>query len=301
LTKTTGISNGGWQWQNPTPQGNTLTSVSCIANSFCFAVGENGTILASSDSGVSWVKQFSNTNFDLRSISCLDAITCSAIGSNGGEGIILFTNNSGTSWTVRYTSTNTLNDIHCKGINCFAVGYFGLILFSNDKGENWQLQNSNTIESLQAISCAESTNCYVVGYNNIFLQTTNQGSVWNSSTLPFVTINGGFSITCPTTGSCFVVFGNSATVLATTNSGANWNFQSGRVDRISQVSCGSSSVCYAIGNDINGNGSIAATNDGGLTWLNLRNGPMNNFSRGSCFDNQRCVVVGYKGLIFSTD
>jgi hypothetical protein len=47
--------NTGWFWQNPLPQGNTLNSVQLVSADIGWAVGDGGTILKTTDGGLSWI------------------------------------------------------------------------------------------------------------------------------------------------------------------------------------------------------------------------------------------------------
>lgn len=84
-----------WVWQNPLPQGNPLSSVSCPSASTCIAVGSIGTILASSDGGASWQSQISGTASDLSGVSCASSSMCVAVGK---ASTILVTTNGGATW-----------------------------------------------------------------------------------------------------------------------------------------------------------------------------------------------------------
>src|SRR5262245_51477096 len=50
-----------WTWENPRPQGNTLNAVSCATAGACVAVGDAGTIVATTDGGGTWTVQSSGT------------------------------------------------------------------------------------------------------------------------------------------------------------------------------------------------------------------------------------------------
>ena len=46
--------DGGWAWQNPLPQANGLNAVACPDATHAWAVGDCGTILATTDGGAHW-------------------------------------------------------------------------------------------------------------------------------------------------------------------------------------------------------------------------------------------------------
>src|SRR5690554_6926914 len=71
---------GQWVWQNPLPQGNTLQEVYFIpevpsdgsGGDVGYAVGFSGTILKTTDGGISWVIQPVEINYDLYSLYFID-------------------------------------------------------------------------------------------------------------------------------------------------------------------------------------------------------------------------------------
>src|SRR5438445_11743601 len=67
--------NSGWFWQNPWPQGDDLRSVVMPNAQTVVAVGASGRFIKSADGGATWTVQ-SLGNYDLQSISCSDANTC---------------------------------------------------------------------------------------------------------------------------------------------------------------------------------------------------------------------------------
>ncbi len=82
-------SAGGWSWQNPLPQGNTvavtthLFGVSFVDAGTGTAVGGGGTILRTVDGGATWTPQSSGTTNFLFGVSFVDASTGTAVGGGG--------------------------------------------------------------------------------------------------------------------------------------------------------------------------------------------------------------------------
>jgi len=72
-----------WQWANPTPQGNPFNAVAHNPLGFTVAVGDLGNIAASSDGGVNWSVQTSNTSKNLHAIYT-DADTAFIAVGDGG-------------------------------------------------------------------------------------------------------------------------------------------------------------------------------------------------------------------------
>ena len=71
----------GWCWENPLPQGNTLTGVWGTSASNAWAVGQAGTILKWN--GSAWAAQPSGTTQDLNGIWGVDANNVWAVGAGG--------------------------------------------------------------------------------------------------------------------------------------------------------------------------------------------------------------------------
>lgn len=78
------LVTAGWFWQNPRPQGNSLWCVYFIDNSIGYAVGAGGTILKTTDGGLSWINQISNTIRSLNSVHFpVDANIGYVVGDSG--------------------------------------------------------------------------------------------------------------------------------------------------------------------------------------------------------------------------
>src|SRR4051794_39528797 len=95
-------SAGTWTPQNAT--GTTLTSVSCPAATTCFAVGQKGIVLVTTDGGATWSYSSSGTANNLNSVYCVSVSTCFAAGSKGGAGTnatILTTTDGGANWSAQ--------------------------------------------------------------------------------------------------------------------------------------------------------------------------------------------------------
>ena len=74
-----------------------------------WAVGDGGTILHTSNTGISWQAQPSGTSLSLQSIDFINLTTGWIVGGEGGRGIILKSTNGGVSWVVQDTTTVLLS------------------------------------------------------------------------------------------------------------------------------------------------------------------------------------------------
>ena len=155
-------SPGGWEWQNPLPQGNSLYGIWGSAANDVFTVGEGGTILHYD--GISWSAQSSGTTKDLNAVWGSSAANVFAVG-NGGT-IIRY---NGIEWTSQSSGTSV--DLYgIWGISessMFAVGSGGTILHYN--GTSWSSQASGSTNRLYGVWGTDTSNMYAVGEGGTIL------------------------------------------------------------------------------------------------------------------------------------
>src|SRR4051812_2835087 len=148
-------ADSGWTFQNPQPTGNALRAVAIKATRHSvptrrmgalevktmIAVGEQGSILRTTDRGVTWKRIPSGTSAVLSGISFADANTGIAVGS---QGAILRTVDGGSTWTPQSSGTAdwlrgaSLTDAGTGTV----VGDAGTILKTVDGGATWSRQSS---------------------------------------------------------------------------------------------------------------------------------------------------------------
>jgi len=87
-----------WFWQNPLPQGNTLTGVSFTDTNYGITVGYDGTILRTMNGGSTWVSQSSGTDNRLYGVYFYDANNGITVGNIG---TILRTTDGGDNWVIQ--------------------------------------------------------------------------------------------------------------------------------------------------------------------------------------------------------
>src|ERR1700754_1235825 len=79
------VSQSGWQWGNPTPQGNTIRAMDFIAGRG-YAIGDDGTALRTDDGGATWTGLATGTSQDLTRVQ---AVTPDVLVILGGEGCVV--------------------------------------------------------------------------------------------------------------------------------------------------------------------------------------------------------------------
>ena len=139
-----------WHEQFPYPTGNDLWDVSAVGKSLMWAVGLHGTIIKSTNGGLSWTAQESGTKTDLNSVAAIDANTVWAVGR---EGTLLKTTNGGLTWTNQSVGgTSPLSSVSAVDKNvAWACGGFeqpaaGLMYKTTDGGASWTNQNTGLYE-----------------------------------------------------------------------------------------------------------------------------------------------------------
>lgn len=180
-------SNDAYNWvQQTNPSGNILNSVYCAREStVCFAVGNNGTILRTTD-GNTWSALTSGTIRNLDSMVCQNG-TCIIVGGAGTAttGTVLSSTNY-SSWTLVTSTlaTTNLNNItyYYNGANSVyvAVGNTGTI-FSSTNGTAWALTTSGA-NNLNSVACKNSTGCVIAGNAGTILFSATGTSSWSAAT-----------------------------------------------------------------------------------------------------------------------
>jgi photosystem II stability/assembly factor-like uncharacterized protein len=187
-------------------------------------VGNNGTVLVSSNTGLTWMKKNSVTAKNLKGVDhnyFLFAV--------GDEGTILYANeiitgnlvmrNSGTNRNLTGVSMSRLNNQHL-----IVVGDKGTILRSTDTGFNWaNVSIPDTSFDFNAISqqgVYYTGDIFVaVGSGGRIYKTTDVGDTWQQKISGTTSNLRSVSFVSQDSG---VVVGDNGTILFTTNGGDTW-------------------------------------------------------------------------------
>jgi photosystem II stability/assembly factor-like uncharacterized protein len=168
-------TNGGVDWTAQTSgTTNNLTDGACLSTTSCWAVGNSGTILHTTD-GSTWAAQTSSTTNNFNGVW---AVETSHVWAVGNSGTIDFYN--GTAWATQTSGTaNNLNGVYCvDSSHCWAAGNSGTIDFYN--GTTWATQTSGTTQTLNGVYCLDSTHCWAVGNSGTILFYN--GTSWATQT-----------------------------------------------------------------------------------------------------------------------
>ena len=186
-TAATGGSGGtagsglyAWCLQYPSPWPAELRGVSFTDANTGTVVGISGTILRTTNGGVTWVTQQSGTTNDLVGVSFSDANTGTVV---GGNGTILWTTDGGATWAPQISGTTawlsgvSLTDANTGTAVGGAVPDLGLILRTTDSGATWEVQTGGETRALHGVQFTDASTGTAVG-NDTILRTRDGGATW---------------------------------------------------------------------------------------------------------------------------
>jgi photosystem II stability/assembly factor-like uncharacterized protein len=301
----TSFSQSSWFWQNPSPTGQMLYAVSSLDTNTVIAVGSFGTLLRSTDGGLTWKEQLIGTAHHLNGVSFGDASSGTVVGNFG---LILHTTNAGATWITQSSGTSD----GLVGV-CFidaetgtVVGDSGTILRTTNGGATWTAQTSGTTNYLESVDFVDANKGTAVGSNGTILRTTNGGATWTAQTSGTTGILCGVHLTDDSTGTAVgwaaAFMSYNGLVLRTTDGGATWAGQTILSTRLYAVQFRDAKTGTAVGTSgvYPYNGAILHTTDGGVTWVQQSTGATYEFNGVHLTDTRRGWAVGAYGAIFNT-
>ena len=238
-----------------------------------------GTILRSTDSGVSWTRQGIGqvANASLEGVFTVDPLTAWVVGgSDAGYATIYHTTDGGLTWdrkgsAAQVPDTSLLKVATFGDNNIWAVGS-GTILHSGDGGATWTNQIPSGYGSIafQGIYSPDGVNVWATGeplsgYATI-LKSSDGGLSWTRQSGGDVGLLGhvlGISAVNASTAWAMGATADSMhwSVLATTDGGVTWNMQTNGTLDGNNVWAVDASTVWAVSDT-----SILRTTDGGTNW-----------------------------------
>jgi photosystem II stability/assembly factor-like uncharacterized protein len=320
------FSHSQWTNQNPVPSGNDLWSTCFVDDNTGWIVGSDGFIKKTTNAGIDWLQQNSNTKLILKSVQFINQKTGWICGESG---LILKTTDGGVNWDpVESGTTEHLTDIHFYDANIgYIVGFGGTILKSNNGGKSWRTLSSGTSIKLNSVDFFDALLGYAVGgeYGSYaILKTTDGGVSWSNRSSGLTLFWGKLiDIEVIDNNMAFIGGGELWTnaISKTTDGGDTWipqglpptekNKENNIKEELTIYNFGGinsiffkdSNVGYAVGGDyLEYSRSIFTTTDGGTTW-NLKYVGYEEAGLISVYVNNagQGWVVGFKGVIFITD
>jgi photosystem II stability/assembly factor-like uncharacterized protein len=324
-------AGGGWCWRSPLPQGNSLYGLAYASASTAVAVGDNGTILRTTDGGATWSANWRRDN-GLLDADFADATTGIAVGV---QGAIRRTTDGGVTWTsvvsgtgnalyrVRFVtpavvvavgqnhtvlrstdSGATWNSVAGAGTLSLAglafadantgvaVGETGTLERTTDGGATWAAVQSGTTAGLAAVRFNAGGTGVAVGAGGVILRTLDAGATWTRVPGPGTTTLDDVSFADAATG---VAVGR-RTVLRTTDAGVTWSPVDAPALDLTKVRFANATDGIAVGT----HGEMLRTLDAGATWSAVSRGPVSGFLDVAFIDANTGAAVGDAGTIART-
>jgi photosystem II stability/assembly factor-like uncharacterized protein len=276
------------EWiQMPSGTNEKLNSIFCnyVTTYDIWIVGNNGTVLKSTDEGTNWTKitlPFTN-HFNSIYFNYLTGFI------TGNNGLVLMSTNSGLNWNQLNTGVTTnLKSLYSYTNNILvSVGDNGLILRTSNFGSSWSTIQSNTTSNLNKI-----TQNIIAGDNGVILRTPSSGLNW--STIASGTNNNLNDVT-RYSPSLIYISGNTGTILVTTNSGFNWSILPSNITNNLNSVCirNTSSNVHSVGQ----NGQYIKSTNSGINWTGYLIGPNTNLNQILFWNLNLGWVVGDNGVI----
>lgn len=274
-------STGSAQWvQQKTNVGVNLNGVSFISRSKGFAIGDNGTILETTDGGTTWTQMASPITSNLNKIWFADSTHGWITADNG---TILSTTDGGTQWVTDFVSTPYAANYYPVfaatfngNIEAWAAGgqaANGLTQIEKLTNGEWMPQISGFAGRVTGLYFVNDSVGWAVGDSSLMLSTHNGGRWWNMAPAPPIPPSPYFQgfvdvrFVNPQVGLCV---GNAGVILKSTDGGASWKLiqatpnSNGILYRLDWVS---DSVVFAAGDTADTNSPvILRSTDQGNTW-----------------------------------
>ncbi len=182
------LDNGSNQWfAADTPDfSDKITALAANnSGSVLVAVGENGLIAHSNDSGKHWQKRLSPTNKNITTI-LFDGIFQRWIAA-GEQGLILISDAAGYHWQqIEIDNTSTFSKIISLPSLIMAIGENGLIAQSTNGGINWEIAPPISAAALTDIA-ATDTNILISGADGNLIRGNLKTHSWEIITTGFST------------------------------------------------------------------------------------------------------------------
>jgi len=222
------------------PSRQLLTAVYFVDDKHGWAVGHDAQILATTDGGVTWTKQFEDLKREapLLDVWFKDANTGFAVGAYGA---LLTTTDGGAHWADVSDRIDNEDQLHYNGIaevkdsGLFIVGEQGSMFRSADDGQTWEHVQSPYQGSLfGVIGTANSGTLLAYGLRGNLFRSTDFGDTWTTIELKGARgpLEFGLSNAALLPDGSLVLVGNGGSVMRSSDDGLTFKV-SNRADRIS--------------------------------------------------------------------
>ncbi|MCO6449642.1 MAG: DNRLRE domain-containing protein [Caldilineales bacterium] len=216
-----------WHYESPYPD-NDLHDLTLLGSK-AWAVGENGVVLGSNDSGVNWSMLAISVTANLNGVDFIDGDNGAAVGDGGA---IFHSVDGGVTWFPQTSGVNkNLNDVRffADGQHGIVVGDGGALLTTSDGGTTWNLHGGVIagVPNMEDIHI-QGDEAWFVGADGKIYYSPDKGATWSvraSLGLPWNEIEFA-----PGSNKVGWVAGPNGRVARTTDGGLTWPVRSGGDD-----------------------------------------------------------------------
>ncbi len=289
-------------YQNPFPTGDNINDIKFFKSNICFACGNNGLMMKSTNDGFNWSIVPIGSGNSFKSICVIDSLKGYICGTNG---LLLRTVNSGVTWDP--VGINTLMDLNCIYFADEMTGFIsadsGLVFRTNNGGSNWIRLYTGTMTNLHAIKFRNVDTGFAVGNLGIIIGTTNSGYSWiqrysnNLDTLTELDLKDAASLKVSGWHYYYTPLGymRSGVYIRSLNSGLNWSIVT-NTSPIQSFVFLDSNTGFAFGDN------IIKTTDAGSTWVNIMPDSLTGFGGNKIYvyDSTTVFCVSNTGIILSS-
>ncbi len=231
----------GKTWvQAKVPSRQLLTAVYFVDDKHGWAVGHDAQILASTDGGVSWTKQFEDLKREapLLDVWFKDVNTGFAVGAYGS---LMATIDGGKDWQDVSDRLDNEDQYHLNGITqvadsgLFVVGEAGAMFRSADDGQTWEkLEGPYQGSLFGAVGTGQPGTLLVYGLRGNLFRSSDFGDSWTPIELKAARgpLEFGLSNATVLDDGSLVLVGNGGSVMRSTDDGQSFEVYN-RPDRIS--------------------------------------------------------------------
>jgi photosystem II stability/assembly factor-like uncharacterized protein len=284
---------GAWREQLPS-LGRPLRGIDFVDLDHGWAVGDGGTVLATSDGGAHWTSQVSGTTGSLQSVDFADVDNGWAVGD---QGEIIATSDGGAHWATQRASDDPtvvfFSVSFSDALHGLAVGNHS-VFATNDGGLHWVAQTPASGQLLFAVAAIDASRACVVGNQGTTMWTSDAGSHWFVGAGPdLYSVLRAVTFADPTHG---WAVGSYSQVYATADGGSHWIAQSGPTGSLTAVAFSDADHGWVVGDA----GTIFHTSDGGAHWTYVPSGTEQLLGVTSV-DATHAWAVTYSGAILAYD
>ncbi|WP_166637297.1 YCF48-related protein [Algoriphagus boseongensis] len=291
--------NGGASWSTLVSGVNvTLRDLSTtVANpQIVLAVGDEGTVIQSNNSGSSFVKVSLGTGFtkNVKGIGFLPSSL--SVWICGTDGYLASSTNGGRNFTLRQNGyRNDFSGIDFKNeTQGFVVGQKGQFLATGNGATSFVSRPIPESFDIITLDFWNASFGYVSGPNGKIYRTANSGSAWIERSIPNSPQVNGFYLFAP---SVLYVAGNAGFVARSSSSADVWDtaITTNTTQNLKDLMFFDFQFGIAIGE----NGQLSYSSGGGL-WTNLPKITNENLNGLAKLDGLQAIAVGNKGTIIKT-